>query len=92
MKKTFIERLTVEQIMEFLKAELPTNSAIRLTRKSDAIEVTVVTNHRFESFFNLKEYGIKGELLESKWIKYLYCIFEEEYKEAYLNHCAQIFN
>jgi len=91
MEKSFIERLTDEQVVAFLERTYTDRGTYpyKFIRKKFNIYVHAKDN-RFG--FNLFEYNVGGCSYFSLWIKYLYEVFGEEYKQAYLEHCAKIFN
>ena len=53
----------------------------------------VINRNMGDSMFNftLEEFDSIGYRLPEQWLKYLYKIFGDEYKRAYLTECAKIF-
>lgn len=95
MAKSFIERLTDEQIRNFLEREYPKREkySYGFDKRESSIYVRMDKNFGDNSFnFSLCEYDTIGCNRHAKWIKYLYEIFGEEYKKSYLDCCAEIFN
>lgn len=93
----FIKRLTDEQVKTFLEKYYSKNSgySYRFDKFNDSIYVNVQNNHSSIDYafgFKLLEYDSVGFCSPSVWINYLYKIFKDEYKEAYLEECAKIFN
>lgn len=94
MGSSYINLLTDEQIKEFIESMYPTDEAyksnisrigdivIAFVDKNDGEKIKPITLYDFNSV------GCKDS---SIWIKYLYHIFGEEYKEAYLDMCAKVF-
>ena len=98
MAKTFIERLTDEQINEFLKENFleieKGNYKANFTKTKLHINVVLANSSEPNngSFsFALGNFGTSNCPKHKAWIKYLYEIFGREYKEAYLEKCAEIF-
>jgi len=92
MEKSFIERLTDEQVVAFLERTYADRGTYSYEFSRDKFQIYVYTTDRRFSF-GLFEYDAKGcSRSRSLWIKYLYEVFGEEYKQAYLDYCAEIFN
>ena len=93
---TFIERLTDEQIRTYLdkeysrrgykysfyKHDLLSVLCVRFYRKGDALSVSI----RFCDY-----YAENGSRQTRTWVSYLYNVFGEEYKQAYLEWCNRAF-
>ena len=96
MKQNFIERLTDEQIRTFLDRHYPKSEKYSYTffkSKHGYIYVHIDKNYDDQMFnITLYDYDSNGCHSHKQWIKYLYEIFGEEYKKAYLEQCAEIFN
>ena len=93
-KKAFVERLTDEQINAYLENDFPKNEryVFSYNRYETYIYVSVDENNGDASFsFTLEEFDARGSVLPGKWLKYLYKVFGEEYKRAYLSECAKVF-
>jgi len=95
MAKLFIERLTDEQVRTFLEREYPKKEkySYSFDRYEGCIYVRIDQNMG-DCLFNISlcEYDTIGYSRTSRWIKYLYEVFGEEYKKSYLDRCAKIFN
>lgn len=94
MGKSFLERLTDEQVKIFLDRHYPKEEkySYGFDKNEYTIYVRMDRNHGDNSFnFSLQEYGTIGCNCHIQWIKYLYEVFGEEYKQAYLDRCAKIF-
>ena len=94
MKKSFIERLTDEQVVTFLERTYPDRGKYSYEFSRNESSIWVRVNNNFCDFlfsFSLYEYEVWGNG-HTLWIQYLYEVFGEEYKQAYLEHCAKIFN
>lgn len=96
MKRYFMERLTDEQIRDFLDRYYPKADRYLYNffkSKDGYIYVHIDVNYDENTFnITLYDYDSIGCHWHKQWIKYLYEIFGEEYKKAYLEHCAEIFN
>ena len=96
MKQNFIERLTDEQIRTFLDRHYPVSVKYSYTffKSKDGYIYVHIDKNYDDSMFNitLYDYDSIGCNRHNQWIKYLYEIFGEEYKKAYLERCAEIFN
>lgn len=95
MEKSFIERLTDEQVIAFLERAHPKQGkySYNLSRNEGFIYVLMKENFGNSSFnFSLYDYDTIGCNRHTLWIKYLYEVFGEEYKQSYLDYCAKIFN
>lgn len=94
MVQSFIERLTDKQVKIFLDKHYPKEEKYSYGFDKDKYDIYVRMdgNHGDNSFnFSLKEYETIGCNCHTQWIKYLYEVFGEEYKRAYLDQCAKIF-
>ena len=92
---TFIERLTDEQIYAFLQNEYPKEKrySSSFIKSKSYIYVSVDENNGDSTIkFSLHDFYTIGCSRPSIWIKYLYRIFGEEYKQAYLADCAKVFD
>ncbi len=92
---TFIERLTDEQIDAFLQSEYPKDKrySSSFIKNKEYIYVSIDENNGDRNFhFTLYDFCVIGCSRSSIWIKYLYQIFGEEYKQAYLADCAKVFD
>ena len=93
MEKTFIQRLTDKQIRAFLDEKYPKAErySYYFIERGDDIYVSVNYNMGDSTFnISLREFYTIG-VDKTQWVKYLYSIFGEEYKAAYLKRCEQIF-
>lgn len=88
----FVERLSDEQIMTFLKRRYPDYTVTVLIRDQDRFYAQIISNdpdndfawrERFSDFYD------QGS--GDAWIKYLYSIFGEEYRLAYIKACNKEF-
>lgn len=90
----FIEKLTDEQIKNFFTILYPVDR-YKLNFSIEDREIRVYCENlksvieyswyeRYTDFYSSNN--------EEKWVKYLYKIFGESYKEEYLKECAKIFN
>ena len=94
----FIERLTEQQIKDFLDEQYGKDYfkyEFTHNNESERIVGTVKCLHdskEYDSFW-LCDFKMKfGLSLNSNdWLRYLYKIFGEEYKEAYLAECTKVF-
>ena len=92
--KAFIDRLTDEQVSTFLEKNFPKkkHNSCNFEKHEEAIYVRVDQSTTDESFnFTLEEFGTIGFSHPGRWIRFLYKIFGEEYKEAYIAECAKVF-
>lgn len=92
----FVERLTEEQVKEFLDEQYDKDYFKYEFKKSERITGTAEYLNDSDEFdvFWLSDFEVIFTIsssMERNWIKYLYKIFGEEYKEAYLADCAQVF-
>lgn len=91
--KLFVQRLTDEQIREFIERYFPRKDRYSYTvDKSKYLYVTVDYNNDYDFIFRLYDYDSEGFSKPGEWIKYLYEVFGEEYKKAYLAECEEVFN
>lgn len=92
----FIERLTEEQVKDFLDKQYDKDYFEYEFKKGERIAGIVKylnNSDEFDSFW-LSDFEVVWSILsnmENDWIRYLYKIFGEEYKEAYLAECAKVF-
>lgn len=94
----FIERLTEQQIKDFLDEEYDKDYFIyefTHNKKSNRIVVTVKYLHdsnKYDSFW-LCDFEVicALSLYSNNWLRYLYKIFGEEYKQAYIQECLSVF-
>lgn len=92
----FIERLTKEQIKEFAESINSSSKGYEVSEplilKSEIRYSIENTRCDFGCSINvaLEDFEARGEST-IMWLKYLYKIFGEEYKEAYLAECAKVF-
>lgn len=95
----FIERLTEEQVKDFLDEQYDKDYLkyeFIHNKKIGTISGTVKYLHdsdEFDSFwlYDFEVGWCNFSTKENDWIRYLYKIFGEEYKEAYLAECAKVF-
>ena len=95
MAKSFIERLTDEQIVTFLEKNcFPKieRYSCSLDRQNGYINVRVDKVNTYLLDFELRNYDVKVWSGYFEWPKYLYEIFGEEYKKAFLAEVAEIFD
>lgn len=93
-KQNFIERLTDEQLVSFLDEILPKTEKYVYSYVKSPENIYVVVNKNMGDCmynFTLEEFDSIGYRLPDQWLKYLYKVFGEEYKQAYLAECAKIF-
>lgn len=93
----FVERLTRKQVKDFLN-EIYSEIVYRYDFDYDKIfeQYHVIVYGRDSNVvinsFSLSDFDVIWTTLTSKyWIKYLYKIFGEEYKVAYLAECEKLF-
>ncbi len=93
----FIERLTRKQVKDFLKGIYPENfyrydfDYHQILKEFD-VTVYDKSNSDVIDTFRLCDFDVLYTTWSSEhWIKYLYKIFGEEYKEAYLAECEKLF-
>lgn len=95
MEQKFIERLTDEQILDFLYQNVGRRILVSLYRCKKYISATI--NFDYPNYFDchyelaviLYDYDVGGYVSKEKWLKYMYGIFGEEYKNAYLKDCVK---
>lgn len=95
----FVERLTEEQIKSFIEEQYDEDHfeyEFAHIKKREIITATVKILYDSDEHDNfwLLDFEVawsNSQNIEEEWIKYLYKIFGEEYKEAYLAECAKIF-
>ncbi len=93
-KQNFIERLTDEQLVSFLEEAFPKSEKYVYSYVRSPENIYVVVNQNMgDCMFNftLEEFDSIGYRLPDQWLKYLYKVFGEEYKQAYLVECAKVF-
>lgn len=89
----FIERLTDEQIKEFAN-RVHEGFSFEFTREKNCISYYITNNRSVWDYSWYEHYTDFGERCDGsseRWLKYLYEIFGEEYKAAYLAECAKVF-
>ena len=92
MKKSFVERLTDEQIDHFLDASYGNTKKhdYNYKRYGDSISATLDDGSgAYDSTFylTLNEYDTSGnDRADEDWVNYLYSIFGESYRRAYTKH------
>lgn len=95
MSNLFIKRLTDEQVKTFLEREFPKKEKYSYSffRDKEHIYVNIDRNSG-DWIFNstLREYDTIGNISHCSWVNYLYKVFGEEYKKAYLKNCEEIFD
>lgn len=92
----FVERLTEEQVKEFLDEQYDKDYFKYEFKKSERITGMAEYLNYSDEFdvFWLSDFEVILTIsvsMERNWIKYLYKIFGEEYKEAYLAECTKVF-
>lgn len=99
MAKSFIERLTHEQIESFLDELYPKNLGFTYTlhfrcakKYGNPCVCISISNSRndFNHTFRLEEYDAQISF-PTKWLKYLANVFGEEYIKSYLENCLSVF-
>lgn len=91
----FVERLTRKQVKDFLNEIYPEYrydfDYDKILEQYHVIVYGMDSNAVINSF-SLSDFDVIWTTLKSKyWIKYLYKIFGDEYKEAYLAELAKLF-
>lgn len=96
MQKSFVERLTDKQVMAFLERIYPKKErySCSIIKSPNYIYVHVDQNMGDSVFnFTLEDYNSTiGGNKNGLWLKYLYEIFGEEYKKAFIDEVAEIFD
>ena len=97
MVQTFIGKLSDAQINAFFAKNYPKSGgySYRFKKESDKyIYAHVEQNGMLNYSFNcrLEQFDTVHFERHVQWIRYLYEVFGEEYKQAYLENCAKIFN
>lgn len=92
----FVERLTEEQVKDFLHQEYSVEYYQSFFRSYEEAIVGWICEWDGEVFdrpvlYDFEVLYSNMENIRNNWMKYLYKIFGEEYKEAYLAECAKIF-
>lgn len=98
----FVERLSVAQVKDFLNEIYPEEQcfsySISMSKCTPYIRVCICN---YKTMFNLdiqlKDYDAitiyKATISwPHKWLKYLYKVFGEEYKQAYIQECLSVFD
>ena len=82
----FVERLNKDQVYAFLKQVYPNYSIAGLYLTRDKDWSASVCNERSTIDYSWNDYlsDFMASRNENEWIEYLYHIFGEEYKRAYL--------
>ena len=93
----FIQRLTKKQLERFLNKYYPTMNGwtwnfFICTRKDNVYYHVKLRNEllNFSRVLTLFDFDANG-ISPKKWRNYLYDVFDEEYKEEYINHCLKEF-
>ncbi len=94
MSNSFIQRLTDEQIKDFLIKYYPNYKVHNIIRfKEDNSIFVQIAKSQYSNSVGYKLYNFNSTLaFPSIWIKYLYSIFGEEYKKAYIDNCLKVFD
>lgn len=97
-KKSFIRRLSTEQITTFMDSLYPKKLCFSYDffftdlDNSECIRVSITNSTtNFTHTIHLQDFDTSISIPD-KWIRYLYKIFGDEYKQAYLDKCATIFD
>lgn len=94
MTKNFIETLTEKQLNNFLGKLFPrTGDYIVCAWFKHTTKIIVNVKCKGDRTFRveLEEFAMVGFPGTEQWLKYLYKVFGEEYKQAYLAECAKVF-
>lgn len=100
MSKSFISRLSKDQIDNFLRWEFPNCKGYRtqyfiypgMGLVSSAIYLMVTReNNAYQVDIRLEDFQTYGNVNECDWLRYLYKQFGDEYLEAYKEHAVRIF-
>lgn len=92
----FIKRLTEEQVKDFLDKQYDKDYLKYEFTPGERITGIVeylTDNEEFDSFW-LSDFEViwsHSSSMKNDWLRYLYKVFGEEYKEAYLAECAKVF-
>ena len=94
----FIEKLTDKQVKSFLEQQYPPEEGWRYSWHfwNDKNEQNYSCSLKreqndFVDYIRLEDFLSDGGSTKA-WIKYLYGIFGEEYKQAYVKECLKIFD
>lgn len=89
----FVEKLTDEEIKDFLKARY-SNYQFSFSRYSDEIDVSVTNTHSLPDDYTWNEVYKDFEASNNNgpWVRFLAKKFGEEYKTAYAKFCIRIFD
>lgn len=92
----FVEKLTVNQVKEFLNEIYPEEQgfdyAIDMSDDTPYICVNVDNDKNdFDTNMRLEDYDATISWTD-KWLRYLYKVFGEEYKQAYIQDCLSVFD
>ena len=94
MAKNFIERLTEKQLKSFLGKLFPSSKDYIICKWfKRSTKIIVHVKYKGDQIYKvqLEEFTMLGFPATEKWLRYLYKLFGEEYKQAYLVECAKIF-
>lgn len=94
MAKNFIEPLTEKQLTSFLGKLFPrTGDYVVCAWFKHPTKIIVHVKYKGDRTFKveLEEFAMVGFPGNEEWLKYLYKVFGEGYKQAYLAECAKIF-
>lgn len=95
----FVEKLSVNQVKEFLNEIYPETQGFdysmimpkQTTPQGHYIYVNV-NNERNDFNTNLRLEDYDANISRpNEWLKFLYKIFGEEYKQAYIQECLSVF-
>ena len=92
--KTYLERLTFNQIVDFFERYFPIvdGYSVDFNRNQTIIYGSIKGMYETTINFAFHDYGALEGNYKKEWVKYLYEMFGEEYKQAYLRHCSSIFD
>lgn len=103
----FVERLSDEQIREFLNEQCKQESIKEYMWEIGRIEYSCkkIINVSLKKFYeggnryigrasleDFNAYTALSRRFKKNWLQYLYKIFGEEYKQAYIQECLSVFN
>ena len=99
MAKTFIERLSNEQICTFLEKQFPKSCGYEFKYKiykSPRGNVVILGDSKKKDSdtwkrFILGLYSTRG-CSKEKWVNYLSSIYGDAYQQSYLENCSMIFD
>lgn len=91
----FVERLTEEQVKQFVENIYWDGFKVSVRETTNSETSIYVENTKSSNdcgfTITLEDFGVRGLPSRLTWVRYLYKIFGEEYKEAYLANCAKVF-